>query len=85
MLAQFQDPLTYLLAAAIAVSLAVWFVEGANGWPIEVLVIAGIVLANGALGYLQEARAAQAVAALKRMAAPMATVVRDLMRRAMAC
>jgi Ca2+-transporting ATPase len=76
-LAQFQDPLTYLLAAAIAVSLAVWFVEGANGWPIEVLVIAGIVLANGALGYLQEARAEQAVAALKRMAAPMATVVRS--------
>jgi P-type E1-E2 ATPase len=77
LLSQFQDPLTYLLAAAVAISLAAWFVEGADGWPIEVLVIAGIVVANGVLGYLQEARAEQAVAALQQMAAPMATVVRD--------
>ena len=76
LLSQFQDPLTYLLAAAVGISLAAWFVEGAEGWPIEVFVIAVIVLANGVLGYLQEARAEQAVAALQKMAAPMATVVR---------
>ena len=76
-LAQFSDPLIYLLLAAVAVSLAVWVLEGSEGIPFEAIVIAVIVLLNAILGYVQEARAAQAVAALQRMAAPTATVVRD--------
>jgi magnesium-transporting ATPase (P-type) len=45
--------------------------------PYEAIVIAVIVLLNGALGFVQEARAEQAVAALQRMAAATAAVVRD--------
>ena len=75
--AQFADPLIYLLFAAIAVSLVAWWVEGAVGPPTEAIVIGAIVLANGVLGYVQERGAEQAVAALQRMAAPTAAVVRD--------
>ncbi|HEX6127519.1 MAG TPA: cation-translocating P-type ATPase [Candidatus Limnocylindria bacterium] len=77
LLAQFADPLIYLLLGAIAVSVVAWALEGAHGLPIEAIVIAAIVAANGALGFLQERQAEQAVAALQRMAAPTATVVRD--------
>jgi hypothetical protein len=45
--------------------------------PFEAIVIALIVVANGVLGFVQERKAEQAVAALQRMAAPAATVVRD--------
>ena len=43
--------------------------------------ILAIVLLNGILGYVQEARAEQAVAALRAMAAAEATVLRDGERR----
>ncbi|HEY0775605.1 MAG TPA: HAD-IC family P-type ATPase, partial [Nocardioidaceae bacterium] len=76
-LEQFRDPLTYLLFAAIAISLAAWAVEGAAGWPFDALVIAVIVVLNAVLGYVQQARAEHAVEALQRMSATTATVVRD--------
>lgn len=76
-LGQFRDPLIYLLLVAVVVSVAAWLVEGAESVPFDAIVIALIVFANGLLGYFQEARAEQAVAALQRMAAATATVVRD--------
>jgi potassium/sodium efflux P-type ATPase len=76
-LRQFADPLVYLLIAAIVISLVAWLVDGADGVPYDAVVIALIVLANGALGHVQEARAEQAVAALQRMTAATAGVVRD--------
>jgi len=76
LLAQFDDPLVYLLLGAVAVSLVAWFLEGRQGTPFEVIVITVIVVFNAVLGYVQEARAEQAVAALQRMAAATATVVR---------
>ncbi len=76
-LKQFRDPLIYLLGVAVAVSFVAWLVEGADGFPFESVVIVAIVVANAVLGYVQEARAEQAVAALQRMAAATATVVRD--------
>ena len=76
-LAQFADPLVYLLLAAIAVSVAAWGLEGADGVPFEAVVIAVIVLANGVLGFVQERHAEEAVAALQRMAAATAGVLRD--------
>jgi Ca2+-transporting ATPase len=76
-LAQFADPLIYLLLAAVIVSVVAWVAEGAEGVPYEALVIAVIVVLNAVLGYVQEVRAEQAVAALQRMAAATASVVRD--------
>jgi potassium/sodium efflux P-type ATPase len=77
LLAQFADPLIYLLFAAVAVSLVAWVLEGGEGVPFEAVVILVIVVLNAVLGYVQEARAEQAVAALQRMAAATAGVVRD--------
>jgi P-type Ca2+ transporter type 2C len=77
LLAQLADPLVYLLGGAVVISLVAWMIEGREGVPFEVIVITGIVLANAVLGYVQEARAEEAVAALQRMAAAMSSVVRD--------
>jgi Ca2+-transporting ATPase len=77
MLAQFQDPLIYLLLAAVAVSVVAWVAEGAAGWPVDATVIFAIVVLNAALGYLQQAKAEKAVAALRRMTARTASIVRD--------
>jgi Ca2+-transporting ATPase len=76
-LAQFHDPLIYLLLAAIVISLIAWAFEGRGGWPVDALVVAAIVVLNGVLGHIQEAKAHDAVAALARMSAPTASVVRD--------
>ena len=76
-LEQFRDPLVYLLLAAIVISLLAWLVEGRDGLPFDAIVIAAIVLVNALLGYVQQARAENAVAALQRMTATTATVVRD--------
>jgi len=76
-LSQFADPLIYLLLAAVVVSLVAWVIEGSEGVPFEAIVIVVIVVLNAVLGYVQEARAEQAVAALQRMASPTAGVVRD--------
>lgn len=75
-LRQFQDPLVYLLLVAMAISLAAWLVEGAEGLPIDVIVIAAIVIANAVIGFVQERKAADAVAALSSMTAVMSTVLR---------
>jgi magnesium-transporting ATPase (P-type) len=80
-LAQFADPLIYLLLLAIVVSVVAWALEGATGLPTEAIVIAAIVIANAVLGFVQERSAEQAVAALQRMAAPEARVVRDGVER----
>jgi Ca2+-transporting ATPase len=76
-LSQFQDPLIYLLLAAIAIALIAWAIEGREGWPVDAIVIATIVLLNAVLGYLQQAKAANAVAALTRMTAATSAVLRD--------
>ncbi|MBK7768405.1 MAG: cation-translocating P-type ATPase [Sulfuritalea sp.] len=81
-LAQLQDPLVYLLGAAAAVALAAWWFEGRGrpgvaGWPLDAIVIAGVVVLNAVLGWLQEAKAAQAVAALAKMTTATSAVLRD--------
>ncbi len=76
-LAQFEDPLVYLLLVAVAIALIAWVVEGRVGWPVDGIVIAAVVLLNGALGFAQEVRAEGAVAALARMTAASSAVLRD--------
>lgn len=76
-LAHFQDPLIYLLLAAVAVALLAWWFEGRVGWPVDAIVIAAIVLLNGVIGHVQEAKAQNAVAALTKMTAATAAVLRD--------
>ena len=63
-LAQFQDPLVYLLLAATVISLIAWFIERSHGTagevlPFDAIVIILILIVNAVLGYIQEARAEQ--------------------------
>ncbi len=77
LLLQFADPLVYLLLAAFAVTLTAWLVEGRDGVPYDSVVIAIVVIANAVLGLVQERRSESAVAALQRMSAASALVMRD--------
>lgn len=74
---QFASALVILLIVAAAISGLAWAIEGSGGVPIESLVIIAIVIVNALLGYLQEARADRAVAALRAMTATTARVVRS--------
>ena len=76
-LAQFQDTLVALLLVAAAISIGLWIYEGDTPLPYEGLVILAIVIINGVLGFVQEARAEQALAALQAMTVTQASVVRD--------
>src|SRR3990172_7939955 len=67
---QFTEFLIVVLLAAAAVSLAL-------GEGLDAGAILGIVLLNAALGFLQEFRAERALQALRQLAVPTATVIRD--------
>ncbi len=69
LLAQFKNVLILVLLAAVALSAFL-------GDVLEAAVIAAIVLLAVLLGFFQEFRAERAIEALRRMAAPTATVVR---------
>lgn len=77
LVAQFQSPLVLLLLVATLVSFVVWLIERESELPFEAIAILAIVLLNAALGFIQEERAERSVAALRAMAAAMATVIRD--------
>jgi Ca2+-transporting ATPase len=76
-LAQFSDVLVILLLIATAISAALWLYERESALPYEAIAIAGIVLLNAVLGFVQESRAEAAVAALRAMSAGEASVTRD--------
>ncbi len=80
-LAQFQDILVVLLLIAALISVALWLLERDSALPYEAMAILAIVLLNALMGYIQGSRAEQAVAALRRMSAAHAEVLRDGMRQ----
>src|SRR5688572_18429344 len=67
---QFADLLIWILVAAAVISgvLGEWLDAGA---------ILAIVVLNGVLGFVQEGRAEQALAGLRKLSSPKAKVVRD--------
>lgn len=67
---QLRDPMILLLLGAFVVIVALGDVADAS-------IIAAVVVLNTTIGVVQEVRAANALAALDRMAAPWATVLRD--------
>jgi cation-transporting P-type ATPase F len=74
LLLQFHHPLIYVLLVAAAVTYLV-------GEPVDASVILGVVLANAAVGFVQEARAERALDALAAMMTVDAHVIRDGSRR----
>ncbi|SNZ17982.1 Ca2+-transporting ATPase [Natronoarchaeum philippinense] len=68
--AQFDSALIWVLVAAAALS--VW-----AGHAVDAVLIAGIVLANGAFGFVQDYRAEESLESLRELTAPTATVRRD--------
>jgi Ca2+-transporting ATPase len=76
-LAQFKDLLVILLLVATAISAGLWALERESPLPYEAIAIFTIVLLNAIMGFIQESRAESAVAALGKMAAAQASVLRD--------
>ncbi len=70
LLHQVNNPLIYLLVGAALLSFFL-------GHSVDAIVIAGVILLNTVLGFSQEWKAEGALAALKKMAAPHAMVLRD--------
>ena len=74
LLLQFHHPLIYVLLVAAAVTFGI-------GEPVDASVILGVVIANAAIGFAQEARAERALDALAAMMAVDTRVIREGTRR----
>ena len=72
---QFTNIMLVMLIAVAIVSAILDLQQ--NNFPKDAIAIGAIVILNGLLGYLQESRAEQALAALKRLSAPNVRVIRD--------
>jgi P-type Ca2+ transporter type 2C len=83
-LAQFQDALVILLLVATLISAGLWLYERESALPYEAIAILAVVLLNAIMGYIQQSRAEQAVAALRQISAAHANVIRDGERRSIA-
>lgn len=73
-LLQFHNPLVYILLAAAATTALL------HEW-VDAFVILGVVLVNAVIGFVQEAKAEEAIESLKRLVHTEATVLREGKRR----
>lgn len=69
-LSQLNDPMIYILFVAIIISLILKEISDA-------IIIVAVVLLNGVIGTIQEAKAEKALEALKKMSSPTCVVKRD--------
>jgi P-type Ca2+ transporter type 2C len=83
LLAQFQDVLVILLLVATLISAALWLHERESALPYEAIAILAVVLLNALMGYIQQSRAEQAVAALRQMSAAQPNVIRGGKRQSL--
>lgn len=74
---QLRTPLIYILLFATAFDFAVWVYERWEGWPVEGIVIAIVVLLNAGLGAFQEHRSDKALGQLKAMTTAEVWALRD--------
>lgn len=77
LIAQFRNPLIYILLFALLVDTAIWLYEGAATFPVESLVILAILLANAGLGLWQNLKSEIALAKLDKLTEPHCWVLRD--------
>lgn len=89
-LGELNDPMIFILLAAIIFTIAISIYEtvksvrDGNGfsftdtgdWP-DVIIIMGVVIINAVIGTVQEIKAENSLEALKNMASPLSTVIRD--------
>jgi Ca2+-transporting ATPase len=80
-LAHFTDVLVILLLVAAFISSGLWLYERETALPYEALAILAIVLLNAIMGYVQQNRGEEALAALRQMSAAHANVIRDSTRQ----
>jgi Ca2+-transporting ATPase len=69
--------LVILLLITTAISAGLWLYERDSALPYEAIAIFAVVLLNAVMGYIQESRAEEAIAALREMSAARAHVIRN--------
>ena len=77
LLAQFHNPLIYILLCALAIDTAAWLYEGGSAIPVETIAILLILMANATLGLWQDSKSETALQRLKQLSAPQSWVYRD--------
>lgn len=78
---QFTSPLIILLIVAAVISYSLGFFPGQESHLIDTILILGIVLISGVVGFFQEYKAEKSIKALQKMATPKTIVIRGGAKR----